>query len=151
MANNSFFKVSADAPTYVIVPLLPPDVASTTHQARALSGRQFIELFEKNYARIRRNEAGLTMEDIAIALGKPAEFALTEYVMLEETLKYFHTIFSLAPAEYFRRAPVITFTHKEVLKQFLLHSDFSLPQFDSWLQPKTELTPPPLMTSSSAK
>lgn len=161
MADNSYYKQSADAATCVSlsdlantnpnlrVPPLPQKAAPTTHQVRrALSGAQFIELVEKNYTRIQRNETGLTKKDIAIAMGKPAEFSLPEYLMLEEMLKYFDTIIALAPAAYFRQARVITPTHFEVLGAFLVHSDFSLAQFDNWMSAKPEFAPPPLMSSS---
>jgi hypothetical protein len=162
MANNSYYKQSADATNCVSlndlannasrVPPLPQNAAPTTQPVRrSLTGAQFIELIEKNYTRIQRNETGLTKKDIAIAMGKPAEFSLPEYLMLEEMLKYFDTIISLAPAAYFRQARVITPTHIEVLGAFLVHSEFSLAQFDSWMTAKPEFTPPPLMSTASVK
>jgi len=159
MANNSYYKQSADAATCVSlndlanssttrVPPLPQKAAPTTQAVRrSLTGAQFIELLEKNYTRIQRNETGLTKKDIAIAMGKPAEFSLPEYLMLEEMLKYFDTIISLAPAAYFRQARVVTPTHIEVLGAFLVHSDFSLAQFDGWMSAKPEIAPPPMSST----
>ena len=112
---------------------------------KELGGSFFIELFEKNFDRIASNEMGVSKKDIVRALGKPSEFSLQEYLMLEELIKYFDTICELSCTVHYRSVRVISVTHREVLKQFLVHTGFSMAQFDGWLNnAKPGLSPPPL-------
>lgn len=96
-----------------------------------LDGMTVAKLLEKNFARLDPNGNGITREELAQALLSKGSYSNDEYAMLQLIGKYFDTIANMAEDEVGPQS-VITSLDKDVLNQFLAHSNLSLSELHTW-------------------
>lgn len=108
----------------------------TTEQAHAVSepnldGATVAKLLEKNFHKLDPNGNGITREELAQALLSKNSYSADEYAMLQLIGKYFETIANMCDDESGPQS-VITSLDKDVLNQFLVHSNLSLSELHKW-------------------
>ena len=104
---------------------------STQQPEPQLDGVTVAKLLEKNFARLDPNGNGITREELAQALLSKGTYTDDEYAMLQLIGKYFDTIAKMAEDEVGPQS-VITSLDKDVLNQFLAHSNLSLSELHTW-------------------
>lgn len=105
--------------------------AAASKICSALDGKSLALLLEKNFAFLDPNGNGITKEEIARAMLMTDRFAEEELVMLRLLGKYFDTIANMSDDQPGKET-VITSVDKDVLSQFLMHSDMTLEQLHEW-------------------
>jgi len=96
-----------------------------------LDGATVAKLLEKNFSRLDPNGNGITREELAQALLSKGSYTSDEYAMLQLIGKYFDTIANMCDDEVGPQS-VITSLDKDVLNQFLVHSNLSLSDLHKW-------------------
>jgi len=96
-----------------------------------LDGATVAKLLEKNFSRLDPNGNGITREELAQALLSKNSYTSDEYAMLQLIGKYFETIANMCDDEVGPQS-VITNLDKDVLNQFLVHSNLSLSDLHKW-------------------
>ncbi len=100
-------------------------------QPENLEGKKLSRLLEDNFARLDPDNNGITKEELASALISPERFSSDEYVMLKLVGKYFKTIANMCNDQ-IGPETVITQMDKDVLIQFLAHSNLTLADLHAW-------------------
>lgn len=118
-----------------------------------IAGEKFADLLKKNFKKLDPTGTAISKEHLAKALMKPDQFSDDEYVMLQLLAKYFDTIANMCDDEPGPQT-VITSLDSDVLCEFLIHSNLSLPELHKWRKnaekedtaraDATDLPPPPL-------
>jgi len=93
-----------------------------------LDSATFVDLFNKNFARLDSTHQGITKEQLGKLIMRPDIFGQDEYVMLLLLAKYFDCIANLVDGDKTRITPL----HKEVLTQFLVHGKLTLAELARW-------------------
>jgi hypothetical protein len=96
-----------------------------------LDGVTIATLLEKNFSKLDPNGNGITREELAQALISQGSYSRDEYAMLQLIGKYFDTIANMCEDEQGPQS-VITSLDKDVLNQFLMHSNLSLAELHQW-------------------
>lgn len=96
-----------------------------------LSGCELAELLERNFSRLDPNQDGISRDELYDALNRKEDFSESEYAMLQLLGKYFHTIVNMSDDE---QGPEtrISETDRDVLCQFLRHSQLTLEDLSKW-------------------
>lgn len=110
-----------------------PGGVSDDDDLGSLSGPQIAKLLEANFKRIDFNSDGISRKELAFALSAPQMFSQDEYAMLRLVSKYFNSIAALCDDQEEGESVRITSTDKDVLVQFLTHSNMSLQDIHDWL------------------
>jgi hypothetical protein len=108
------------------------DQFSAPDSNRSLTGKRVAELLAHNFATLDPDGNGITREELVDALAHPDRFSAEAYRMVEMLMQYFNTIANLAEDQEGKET-VITPVDMEVMNQFLLHSEMTLEQLDSWI------------------
>ncbi len=90
-------------------------------------------MLDANFNRIDINSDGISRKELAFALSAPQMFSPEEYTMLRLVSKYFNSIAALCDDQAEGEAMRITSADKDVLVQFLIHSNMSLQDIHDWL------------------
>lgn len=109
-----------------------------------LAGPHLAQLIENNFKRVDLDGDGITRKELAIALASPEYFSADEYIMLRLLSKYFDSIAALCQDQEESERVRITPMDKEVLVQFLKHSDMTLQDIHDWISRNDRgIGPPP--------
>jgi hypothetical protein len=109
----------------------PADSKASTVGEDTMDGAHFAALLDKHFDKLDPNRDGITKEELTQALLTPWQYKDDEYAMLKLLGKYFDTIIHMSDDQ---EGPetVITELDKDVVVQFLRHSNFTLAQLQQW-------------------
>lgn len=110
-----------------------PNPTGEHAQIPELEGSKLAQLIEANFKRIDLDGDGISRKELAFALAAPEHFSNDEYIMLKLLSKYFDSIASLCQDQEEGERVKITIMDKDVLLQFLSHSNMTLRDIHDWV------------------
>jgi hypothetical protein len=118
----------------------------------SLDAKLLMDLLNRNFENLDPDGNGIARDELSVCLARPSDYSSDEYTMLYLLGKYFDVVADLSDDEPGRQDTRITQMDKEILGQFLIHSQMNMRQLAEWFkldQQQRLYSPPP--TSSPPK